>query len=177
MQFNYILPIGQIDTHLQKFIGENLRMVFNIPYRLLDSIDTPLKSFSQKRGQCNAEIILREIGMLSFENINKIISIIDKDIYSQDYSYIFGEAEAPGKISIISTKRLNPEFYGQKYNRDVFYDRVLKEVLHEIGHNYNLSHCPDRNCTMFFSNTLADTDYKKTSYCEKCMRLLEIYNS
>lgn len=177
MEFNYILPIGNINAQLLKFIGESLRKVYNIPYRLLDSIDAPVKSFNRKRGQYNAEIILREIGMLSFENVNKIISITNKDIYSQDYSYIFGEAEAPGKILITSTKRLNPEFYGQKYNRDVFYDRVLKEVLHEIGHNYNLSHCPDRNCTMFFSNTLADTDYKKTSYCERCKNLLEIYNS
>lgn len=177
MKFNYILPIGNIDAHLLKFIGESLRKVFITPYRLLDSIDTPIKSFNRKRRQYNAEIILREIGMLSFENINKVISITDQDIYSQDYSYIFGEAEAPGNISIISTKRLNPEFYGQKFNRDVFYDRVLKEVLHEIGHNYNLSHCPDRNCTMFFSNTLADTDYKKTSYCKRCHNLLEIYNT
>jgi archaemetzincin len=176
MNFNYILPIGNISQELLNFIGSNIQKLFNAPYRLLDEINIPPNAYFRQRDQYKSDVIIKEVSLLSFENTNKIISIVDKDIFSQDYKYIFGEAESPGNISLISIKRLNPEYYGQKYNQDVFYDRVFKEVLHELGHNYNLSHCPDRNCVMYFSNTLADTDYKKTSYCSRCKNLLDIYN-
>ncbi len=177
MMFNYILPIGKINNNLPVFIGKNIMELFNIPYRILDNIEIPSYSFNRLRNQYDAEILLKEIRVLSFDHASKIITLIDKDIFSRDYKYIFGQAEAPGNLSIISTKRLNPEYYGQKFNQDVFFDRTLKEVLHEIGHNYNLSHCPDRNCVMFFSNTLADTDYKNLSYCKRCENLLKIYNN
>ena len=159
------------------YIGDSLKSELKILYRVLDDIDIPANSFERSRNQYNAELLLNEISKISFDNTEKKIGLIDEDIYSEGYKYIFGEAENPGINIIVSTRRLNPEYYGQKYNQDVFFERVLKEILHELGHTYGLSHCPDRNCTMYFSNTLADTDYKKASYCERCQKLLKIYCS
>ncbi|MEA2005134.1 MAG: hypothetical protein U9O50_02570 [Acidobacteriota bacterium] len=47
------------------------------------------------------------------------------------------------------------------------------EAVHELGHTYGLSHCPDAKCVMHFSNSLLDTDKKSASFCTHCHKLLD----
>ena len=39
----------------------------------------------------------------------------------------------------------------------LFQQRIPKEVVHELGHLFKLSHCDKRYCVMHFSNSLKDT--------------------
>ncbi|WP_243679610.1 hypothetical protein [Vulcanisaeta souniana] len=64
------------------------------------------------------------------------------------------------------TKRLHGE-------QSLHIARILKEVLHELGHTFGLDHCTDPpRCVMYFSNTIEDTDRKGPGYCQKCMARL-----
>jgi archaemetzincin len=49
-----------------------------------------------------------------------------------------------------------------------FYDRAVKEIVHELGHTFGLGHCPNSKCVMHFSNSLADTDLKEAYFCNMC---------
>lgn len=40
----------------------------------------------------------------------------------------------------------------------LFFERTVKEAVHEIGHLKGLSHCPDSGCVMHFSNSLRDSE-------------------
>jgi archaemetzincin len=50
--------------------------------------------------------------------------------------------------------------------------RAVTEAVHELGHVWGLGHCTRRDCVMWFSNTLAETDRKGSTFCERCARQL-----
>jgi archaemetzincin len=46
--------------------------------------------------------------------------------------------------------------------------RALKEAVHELGHTLGLRHCSRSLCVMHFSNSIFDTDKKKSLLCDQC---------
>ena len=106
-------------------------------------------------------------------NGNRILGILDADIYAFGLNFIFGEADSSTRKAIISLKRLRPEFYGCPANASVFQDRILKEAVHELGHTYRLSHCPNQYCVMHFSSSIVDTDNKSWLFCSTCQKRLK----
>jgi archaemetzincin len=97
---------------------------------------------------------------------------VDVDLYSPGLNYIFGVAEPSLGMAIISLYRLKPERYGLPHNERLLQERAIKEAIHELGHTYYLSHCPDPRCVMHFSNTLVDTDKKDACFCSRCRQRL-----
>ena len=83
-------------------------------------------------------------------------------------NFVFGEADPENGRAVISLKRLYPSFYGQSDNEKLFQERTLKEAVYELGHTYGFPHCPDPQCVMHFSNSIADTDRKSLEFCKSC---------
>jgi archaemetzincin len=77
------------------------------------------------------------------------------------------------KRAVIALPRLREEFYGKSADEALFTARAEKEAIHELGHTYGLGHCEDRSCVMSFSNTLADTDYKRSQFCAQCIAQIQ----
>jgi len=73
-------------------------------------------------------------------------------------NFVFGVAE--GDYALVFTARLLGE---------LLVTRILKEVIHEVGHTLGLGHCENPSCVMHFSNTLMDTDRKGPGFCPRCM--------
>ncbi len=72
-----------------------------------------------------------------------------------------------GKICAIYLPRIRQEFYGLKPDKPLFYQRIVKEAVHELGHSFGLGHCKNIKCVMRFSNSLSDTDIKTSHLCKK----------
>ena len=70
-----------------------------------------------------------------------------------------------GKICAIYLPRLRQEFYGLKPDKSYFCQRLAKEAVHELGHAFGLKHCENIKCVMHFSNSLSDTDIKRSHLC------------
>ena len=129
--------------------------------------------FDKQRKQWKSNDILQ---WLSYKykpsKSRKILAICDFDAYSDHLNFVFGEAYVEGSISAIYLPRLRQEFYGLKPDESLFYQRIVKEAIHELGHGFGLNHCKNIKCVMHFSNSLSDTDIKSNYFCNVCQGLI-----
>jgi predicted Zn-dependent protease len=56
-------------------------------------------------------------------------------------------------------------------NRKHFLDRMVVLALHELGHTYSLTHCPDNSCLMKDAEGKMNLDDGQT-YCQSCRSIL-----
>lgn len=167
-----ILPIGQVDTAILMRIKENLAQVFSDTTCLVIDEKLPLReeAFDKKRKQYRSNAILSEIQGYAVKktDLNRVLGVVDADLFVPELNFIFGEAVCPGKAALISLWRLKPEFYGDAPNMELFSARALKEAIHELGHTLGLRHCSRSSCVMHFSNSISDTDIKQSLFCDQC---------
>ena len=174
MNYIYILEIGDVNDLDFDKLTEDLDGIFDLKVKKVGPIEKPDFAFDKIRKQYDAKKVLNDVCQISFLNSEKMLGILDRDLFAEGYNFIFGQAESPGRCCSVSTFRLDPRNVNKKFNSDLFYERVLKEAIHELGHNFGLSHCPGKSCPMYFSNNLTDTDFKGMRLCVKCEKLLEM---
>jgi archaemetzincin len=122
-------------------------------------VPLPDAAYAPTRGQYRGEPLLV---LVSGHGARHVLGITERDLFSRDLNFIFGIA-SPGGACVVSTARL---VIGA--DDRLFWARLLKEVVHELGHTLGLAHCADPGCVMHFSNSLADTDRKGDACCERC---------
>ena len=167
-----LVPVGEIDIKLLDFLKTSLTERFKEEVVIESRIELPESAYNPKRNQYHATPIVRLISD-SISGYNKVLGVIDFDLWVPGLNFVFGEAEGiGGRTCIISLARLRQEFYGLPPDTSLFYERALKEAVHELGHLYGLLHCENPRCVMHFSNSLRDTDYKGSNFCRKCMHKL-----
>ena len=107
-------------------------------------------------------------------NVNFLLGVAPFDLYVPGMNFVFGEARCPGRVAVISTRRLKTT---PQADMSMLRSRVLKEAIHETGHMLGLRHCADESCVMHFSERLSDTDRKHDDFCSGCrtrLRLIEV---
>lgn len=128
-------------------------------------LDPPTNSYVPNRKQYLADFFL---GVLEqhVPSGDHGFALVNLDLFVSKLNFVFGVAQYGGN-AIVALPRLNPAFYGGPEDPELFFQRVAKETLHELGHVFGLEHC--RNyCVMRFSNSLGDTDRKPDSFCSTC---------
>jgi archaemetzincin len=162
-----LVAVGKVDRKVFDFLKEELKKTFNRPVWVGEGLPDPDYAFNSKRKQYLSTAILKSLldekGRTLYE---KMLGIVDHDLYVPEMSFVFGEAGR--KVAVISLARLRQEFYHLPPDHDLFQKRVLTEAVHELGHTYGLRHCENPRCVMFFSNHIKDTDRKGPDLCPKC---------
>jgi archaemetzincin len=167
-----IVPLGKIDPVVLKDLQKNLGDIFQAEVLIGDEETLVQESYDARRWQYLSLPILESLTRRGGRGGQKILGIMDEDVYTPGLNFIFGQADAGSGVALISLSRLRQDFYGLPPNRGLFLERIIKEAVHEIGHLCHLEHCPDAGCVMHFSNSLADTDRKGGSFCPACRRRL-----
>ena len=167
-----ILRVGQVDSSVISRIQENLNMIFPKTTCALisETMPIPSEAFNNARQQYRSDIILSRVHSYAEKDkaLDRVLGTVNVDIFVPELNFVFGEAECPGKATLISLWRLRPEFYGKAPNMELFLERITKEAVHELGHSLGLRHCSNPFCVMYFSNSIFETDRKQSLFCNKC---------
>jgi predicted Zn-dependent protease len=111
------------------------------------------------------------------EKLGVIVLLTDLPIYSSSDDtivFMFGETHLKHRCSVVSTLKLKEEFYDRHKDEKVFKQRVIKEIIHEVGHILiGSSHCERNSCVMKFSEDVEDIDKKSYNLCESCKSKLD----
>ena len=161
-------PLGDVDNGVMDALGERVRLVFGCPVEVKPGIKDLSRAYRQSRKQYLASELLEALVAPGREKDERVVGLTGVDLYAAGLNYVFGQADIVNQTAVVSLCRLRQEYYGSPPDEELFMERAVKEIVHELGHTFSLGHCPDSRCVMHFSNCLADTDYKKAGFCGKC---------
>lgn len=123
--------------------------------------------FDPMRSQYNANEIIHELIPRVGEK-DKIVGVTDLDLFIPVLTYIFGQAYLGGSVALVSGHRLENKRYGLRDDPKIFADRLLKCILHELGHAFGLIHCLKPGCVMVSTTYVEEMDQKSDRFCTKC---------
>jgi archaemetzincin len=160
-------PIGDMDKSLVEELEQKLQQTFGCPVgTVIDNFDLE-KAYDKRQKQYRGIKLLPQLKKDKAKG-DKVLGIVDVDLYSPGLNFIFGQADIAAGTSVISLIRLRQEYYGLAPDESLFRERAVKEAVHELGHTLGLDHCDDAGCVMRFSNALSDTDRKQAAFCGRC---------
>ena len=127
----------------------------------------PELAFDPSRGQYNSRLLLAQL-LREDDRAARILGVSSVDLFLPVLSFVFGEAQLDGRAAVVSTYRLDNALYGLPANRELLYERLLKEAVHELGHTFGLVHCHHAGCVMNASTYAEDIDLKGERFCPRC---------
>lgn len=165
-----LVPLQFDKRSLLDFLKSNVSDITNMSTTVRNHNMNLDPFFDSSRGQYDAGRIIQE-----FERANSALSIIctTVDLFIPIFTFVFGLAKLDGKAAIVSSHRLENQFYGLPDNEELIGERLLKEVIHELGHLLGLRHCRQFDCVMASSTSADDVDIKNPVYCTTCQLILE----
>ena len=149
-------------------LAEKVKGVFGIATNIVPSTLQHDRAFDRSRGQYNSTALLALLLNQGTTPDIKRILIVDADLFIPVLTFVFGEAQLSGVAAIVSTHRLQNQFYGLPRNDASTMERLEKEVIHELGHTFGLYHCRQFECVMRSSTYMEEIDLKKAEPCESC---------
>ncbi|HAV10638.1 MAG TPA: hypothetical protein DCX22_03360 [Dehalococcoidia bacterium] len=161
-------PVGDAGRDTINELQRRLAKAFVCPMELVAPVIEIEKAFDESRNQYKASVLLAMLAAKGNTSERKVLGVADIDLYDDGLQYVFGEAEESCGVALISLIRLRQEFYALPSDEALFLDRATKESIHELGHTFGLRHCSDSTCVMYFSQCLADTDWKHAEFCSQC---------
>lgn len=167
-----ISPVGDLSEELVEAIGGEIKRVFGFA----TTIEPVLKDLSfaldLNRNQHHSTMILEQLAANTPSKAIKVIAIAQVDLFIPILTHVYGEAQLGGTACIVSTFRLNEGRSGMNISQK-YIDRIVKEAIHELGHTFNLRHCPEDSCIMHYCRNEEDVDRKSDQLCRYCKVMLE----
>jgi archaemetzincin len=169
----YVAPLHRPADGAVSHILRRLPGIFGIPAETIAPRIDLRGAFNSARRQYQSAVILAELlGRLPSPDA-KLIAVTDVDLYIPVLTFVFGEAQLKGAVAVASSHRLHNSFYGLPEDDGLFLSRLEKEVVHELGHTFNLKHCENYSCVMHSSTYVEDIDLKKPEFCGECRNRME----
>jgi len=172
MPYIYILPIKTDPAQWIEELDDCVHKVFGYHLKIGKPNVDLHRTFNLERGQYNSSQILQQIIANPPVDAVKVLGVANVDLFIPILTFVFGEAQLRGIGSVITLHRLNNIFYGLAEDKELLRERLFKEAIHELGHNFGLIHCNDQGCVMRSSTYVEGVDQKSREMCANCQELL-----
>lgn len=173
-----IMILGEVDNKVLDSIQHYVSKKLKCKVIRLSPQALPASAFVHiKSPRYRADKLLDYLATIKPDTISWILGITNKDISftkrdewgkikSPESTYkdfgIYGLAQRFGKSALVSTYRL-------KSKPSLFYQRVSRISIHEMGHVMGLPHCSSPDCVMQDANESIHTiDNGSHNFCKKC---------
>jgi archaemetzincin len=168
-----LLPYNGFNTALFRDIKNEIAGFYHCSIKILPAQPLPASAWYAPRSRYKADSLL--VFQQAFaSNVDAVAGFTAKDISTSNGSIpdwgVFGLGYCPGKACVISVYRL------QKASNTTgqLKERLIKVVLHELGHNFGLPHCSQSaTCLMADAGgTLAQVNREQKALCDACRKKL-----
>lgn len=167
-----IAPIEKFAEELLERIGSTVERIYGWGTRVQPLLRNVDFAYDARREQYHSTAILQKLAERVPDDTHKILAITAVDLFIPILTYVYGEAQLGGTACVISTCRLNDEEPTGNPGKGSFEERIVKEAIHELGHTFNLRHCPEHTCIMHYCRNIDDVDRKSDQLCRHCTVLL-----
>jgi len=164
----YVVAVGNVPAEALAWIESATADWFPLPIRRLPAVAIPERAYDAKRGQYQSVEIMKMLAERAPHDAVRVLGVTDVDLAIPMLSFLFGQAQFEGPIAVVSLCRLHQEFYGLPAQQELLRERTVKEVLHELGHTFGLTHCADAKCAMSLATHIELVDAKAEQYCARC---------
>jgi len=161
-----VVALGEVPDLISKSIAAHIQGLFRINTDFLGSVPLPPEAFDRGRFQYNASSLLSYLERLPFGKWEKVVGVLEGDLYIPIFTHLLGEAQQGGKFALVSLHRLGR--FSENPSSSLLLERSAKVALHELGHLYSLHHCTKPGCIMHFSGSLKDLDETPFDTCTYC---------
>lgn len=167
-----LVAIGAVPEQVLEWVESAATEWCPWPVRRLPGRSLPEGAFDAKRGQYQSVEIMKAVASCRPEDAERILGVTEVDLAIPTLTFVYGQAQLDGPAAVISLCRLRQEFYGLPADESLLHERVTKEVLHELGHTFGLTHCAETKCAMSLATHIGLVDNKEERYCARCGRQL-----
>ena len=147
-----------------------LEEVFKVRVEVLRPFFDPELALDRERGQYHSSHLLGQLARAPGEG--KVVGITGVDLFVPVLTWVYGEAQMPGRSAVASIHRLRNEIYGLPADEERLFERAAKEAIHELGHTWGLVHCEDPRCVMRSCTWIDEIDLKSSAFCHRCLATL-----
>jgi archaemetzincin len=163
-----IVPINTIDSDFLTRLALCLEERFLFTCSVESRLRIPRSALNGVRKQMFLNTLITKV-VGSTQPLDGLrLAVTDYDLYKISHQFVFGDASEEHRVAVVSLHRLRNDFYGEKNDENLLFQRTLKEAVHDLGHALGLKHCFNARCAMYFSNSIYDTDNKLSHFCETC---------
>ena len=164
----YVVPMGQVGAGPMEWAAADAAEWSWFPVRVLPPVEVPPQSWDAARRQYQSVELMKQLVRAAPPDAVRVLGITECDLSIPLLTFLFGQAQLGGKVALVSLHRLRQEFYGMPHDSALLRERLAKEILHELGHTFGLTHCAQTTCAMSLSTHIEFVDAKSANYCESC---------
>ena len=164
-----LVCVGAVPPALMREVARRLEELLSRPVELLPTEIDGRPAMDLLRRQYTATGMLDLLRHSPPRPHVKRVGITSLDLFLPVFTHLYGYAQMGGSVAVVSTFRIMPENGAMP---GLLVDRMVKEVLHEIGHTVGLAHCRAPWCIMHPSRWPEEIDLKDAAFCPPCVSVL-----
>ncbi len=162
-----IVPIKPYSKPEVELARRALARTYRLMIRIEHEERMPTGSYYKPRNRFRADRIISSLLRNGDGDIKLGITTADISTTSGNHKDwgVFGLGYLGKPACVVSSFRLHKD-------RSKFESRFQKVVIHEVGHNFGLPHCPTSGCIMCDANGKSASMDNEKGFCSKCRRTL-----